>query len=104
MPANGVLHWQSSSMRATYLRVPAQCAGHRSFVLAGERPESAGTPTRRSLSDKRLRVRRSSALRTLNSKDEEAVAAAALQLRVGCALAALGHAQGDAWSACSARG
>ena len=31
-------------------------------------------------------------------KDEEAVAAPALQLRVGCALAALGHAQGDAWS------
>ena len=34
----------------------------------------------------------------LNSKDEEAVAAAALQLRVGCALAALGNAQGDARS------
>ena len=88
--ANGVLHCSRQ-----HAPPPPACPGSGGSSSEGRwRTES---PDPDELSDKRLRVG-VPAPSDLNSKDEEALAAAALQLRVGCALAALGHAQGDAWS------
>ena len=87
--ANGVLH--CSRQHAP----PPACPGSGGSSSEGWWHTESPDPDE--LSDTRLRVG-VPAPSDVNSKDEEAVAAAALQLRVGCALAALGNAQGDAWS------
>ena len=66
----------------------------QALEAAARRAGGARRARTRTMSDKRLRVS-VPATSDLHSKDEEALAAAALQFRVRCVLAALGHAQGD---------